>query len=226
MPCGTVPPQQTCNQTLYSDRSPTSTRLSCTTAARFAIKVPIAASIITRDMIPACACSFLNMKSFSSKAVLALSFLLISYSDAQGPISINSVPTSGCVGNPVGTATFTSDVTLATGEVRVPAGSFWNQAGALWEFSTDSKGSAFQDPGIPGYGAGFGSANDIPAAAESAVKLSNDKSTISIVIPTSINGREWDVVWQAVSSSVANSSTPTNHTTLRATWPAGACSLS
>lgn len=177
-------------------------------------------------MIPACACSLFNMKKFSSKADLALLVLFISYSDAQDSISIGSVPTSSCIGNPVGTATFTSDVTIATGVVRVPADNFWNQAGALWELSTDSKGMAFQGPGIPGYGAGFGSADDIPAAAESAIKLSNDKSTISIVIPTATIGGEWDVEWQVVPSSFANSSTSTNHTTPAATWPAGACSTS
>ena len=126
----------------------------------------------------------------------------------------------------MGTATFTSDVTVATGSVRVPADSFWNQLGALWEFSTDSKGLAFQDPGIPGYGAGFGSSDDVPAAAESAIKLSNDKSTVSIVIPTSTLGGEWDVVWSVGPSSVANTSTPTNQTTPEATWPVGACSSS
>lgn len=166
------------------------------------------------------------MKKISSKTVLALPYLFMSYSDAQGTIPIGSVPTSSCFGNPVGTATFTSDITLATGSVRIPASSFWNQTGALWEFSTDSKGWAFQGPGIPGYGAGFGSANDIPAAAESAIKLSNDKSTISIVIPTATIGGEWDVVWEVVPSSVTNSSTSMNSATSGATWPAGACSLS
>ena len=177
-------------------------------------------------MIPACAYSLLNMKKFSREAALALFFLFISYSDAQGSISIGSVPTSSCIGNPVGTATFTSDVTIPTGPIRVPADSFWNQAGALWEFSTDSKGLAFQDAGIPGYGAGFGSADDIPAAAESAIKLSNDRSTISVVVPTATIGGEWEVEWQVGSSSFANSSTATNHTTPEATWPAGACSSS
>ena len=177
-------------------------------------------------MIPACACSLLNMKKFFSKAAFALPFLFISCSDAQGAISISSVPTSSCIGNPLGTAIFTSEVTIATGSIRVPADSFWNQAGALWEFSTDSKGLAFQGPGIPGYGAGFGSADDIPAAAENAIKLSSDKSTISIVIPTATIGGAWDVEWQVVPSSSANSSTPTNHTTPGATWPAGACSSS
>lgn len=177
-------------------------------------------------MIPACTYSLLDMKKFSSKVALALSFLFNSYSNGQGSISIGNVPTSSCIGNPVGTATFTSDVTVASGPIRVPADSFWNQAGALWEFSTDSKGLAFQDAGIPGYGAGFGSADDIPAAAESAIKLSNDRSTVSIVVPTATIGGEWDVEWLAVPSSFANSSTATNHTTPEATWTAGACSSS
>ena len=166
------------------------------------------------------------MNKFASKPAIALSFLFFSFSDAQGSISIGSVPTSSCIGNPVGTATFTSDVTIATGSIRIPAGSFWNQAGALWEFSTDSNGLAFQDAGIPGYGAGFGSADDIPAAAESAIKLSNDRSTISVVVPTATIGGEWDVEWQVVSSSSATSLTTTDPTTPEATWPAGACSSS
>ena len=166
------------------------------------------------------------MKKFFGRADFALASLLVSYGNAQISIPINDVPTSSCIGNPVGTATFTSDVTVSTGSINVPAGDFWNQAGALWEFSMDTKGFAFEGPGIPGYGAGFGSGNDIPDAAESAIKLSNDKSTISIIIPTKTIGGEWDIVWGVVPSSVANSSAPTTSAAPGATWAAGACTLS
>lgn len=157
--------------------------------------------------------------------MVVLSLFLASYSDAQAPIPISDIPSSSCFGNPAGTVTFASDITIPTGEVQIPASDIWNQTGAVWEFSPDSEGFVFEAPGIPGYGAGSGSGG-VPDAAESAFKLSNDKSTLSIIIPTSTLGGEWEVLWAVVPSSVANSPVPGSPATLGATWAADACSLS
>lgn len=108
-----------------------------------------------------------------------------------------TLPTiTGCIGNPAGTATYTTDLSIASGSERIVAGDFWNQLGAVWIFSTDTEGIEFSAPGIPGYGAGFGGGGP-PAAAESAIALDSSKTAWTLSIPASSLGWEWDIVFEA-----------------------------
>ena len=161
-------------------------------------------------------------KMASPKAVLPLLCLLIAHTYAG--VTLQQVPSSACTGNnAVGTATFTSSSTVPTGQILIGAGNYWSQTGAIWEISTDTKGFAFNGLGIPGYGAG---SNSIPKAAEDALKLSNDKSTVTLSVPTSALGGSWDITFQAVSAAVANAPVSSVPTKPSPTWTAGACSLS
>ena len=126
-------------------------------------------------------------------------FLLWSSVNAQ--ITLPTV--TGCVGNPAGTATFTTDLTIETGSERIVAGDFWNQLGAVWILSTDTEGIEFSQPGIPGYGAGPGG-GDIPAAAESALVLDPSKTAWTLSVPTSSLGGEWDIVFQGAAPTASS----------------------
>ena len=149
-------------------------------------------------------------------------FALLPQSNAD--ITLTGVPTSACVGaNAAGTASFSSNLAVSTGNVQLAAGDYWNQAGAVWEFSTDTKGFAFSQPGIPGYGAGV--TDSIPEAAEDAFKLSDDKSTITFAVPSPTLGGSWEVLWEAEDASAANTPT-TSSQAPSPTWSAGACSVS
>ena len=131
-------------------------------------------------------------------------FLLWSSVNAQ--ITLPTV--TGCVGNPAGTATFTTDLTIETGSERIVAGDFWNQLGAIWVLSTDTEGIEFSQPGIPGYGAGFGG-GDIPAAAESALILDPSKTAWTLSVPTSSLGGEWDIDFQAAAPTASSAAAST-----------------
>ena len=142
-------------------------------------------------------------------------FILLSAVNAQV-----SLPTlTGCVGNPAGTATFSTSLSLSTGTERIPAGDFWNQLGAIWIFSTDTEGIDFSQPGIPGYGAGFGGGGP-PAAAESALVLDPSKTAWTLNVPTSSLGGEWDIVFGA--SSPTPSSAAASTSTAAASSPSSA----
>ena len=133
-------------------------------------------------------------------------FLLLSPANAQ-----ISLPTlTGCVGNPAGTATFSTSLSLVTGSERIPAGDFWNQLGAVWVFSTDTEGIDFSQPGIPGYdGAGFGGGGP-PAAAESALVLDPSKTAWTLSVPTSSLGGEWDIDFEASSPTPSSAAASTS----------------
>ena len=146
----------------------------------------------------------------------SISPLILLYTSVNAQITLPTV--TGCIGNPAGTATFTTDLSVETGTERIVAGDFWNQIGAVWIFSTDTEGIEFSQPGIPGYGAGFGGGGP-PAAAESALKLDDSKTEWTLVVPASTLGGEWDIDFAASastgssaavspSSSAASSSAP------------------
>ena len=157
--------------------------------------------------------------SFFKKPCALLS-LLVHLSAAD--FNLQPVPTTGCIGHPDGTASFTSSTSVPTGELLVNPGAGWNQAGATWQWILNSPGLIWDSVGIPGYGAD----GNIPAAAESAFKLSPDKSTVSWVVPPSDIGGGWEVVAIGTPASKAASSTPTSAASATPTWKAGACTLS
>ena len=145
------------------------------------------------------------MISPTSKIVSAL--LVLFWSSVNAQITLPTV--TGCVGNPAGTATYSTDLTVATGTERIVAGDFWNQLGAVWVLSTDTEGIEFSQPGIPGYGAGFGGGGP-PAAAESALVLDPSKTAWTLSVPASSLGGEWDIDFAAntPTPSSAAASTP------------------
>lgn len=131
----------------------------------------------------------------NAKAISPLVLLLCSITKAQ-----ITLPTlTGCIGNPTGTATYSTEMTVETGTERIVAGDFWSQLGAVWVFSSDTEGVQFGQPGIPGYGAGFGGGGP-PAAAQSALKLDPSKTAWTLSVPTSTLGGQWDIVWAATAT--------------------------
>ena len=164
--------------------------------------------------------------NIASLARLLLTALALSSKVTSQTFTLpDAIPTSGCIGNAVGTATFSSKLAAKTGYETLKAGNYWNQAGAVWEFSTDTKGYVLGDPKIPGAGAGFGDAKAVPDAAISALKLSEDKSTILLSAPSPSIGGSWDVIFavnkpDAIGSDTQPSEKPS------ASWTSGACKLS
>ena len=132
--------------------------------------------------------------------------LFLMWSSVNAQITLPTI--TGCVGNPAGTATYTTDLSISTGSERIVAGDFWNQLGAIWILSTDSKDIEFSQPGIPGYGAGFGGGGP-PAAAESAITLDPSKTAWTLSVPTSSLGGAWDIDFEAAPPS-SSSATPSS----------------
>ena len=146
----------------------------------------------------------------------------------HGQITLpGGVPTSGCIGGPAGTATFSSSVQVAS-QVNINAGDYWKQLGAVWNFSLATDGFTFGTPTIPGFGAGFGGSNDIPQAAEDALKLSDDKRTVQLLVPSTNPGGagEWQIVWDIQNSAEARTQAPSQTPAPSPSWSAGACTLS
>ncbi len=136
--------------------------------------------------------------------------LFLFWSCVNAQITLPTV--TGCVGNPAGTATFSTVLSVSTGSERIVAGDFWNQLGAVWILSTDTEGIELSQPGIPGYGAGFGGGGP-PAAAESALILDPSKTAWTLSVPTSSLGGEWDIDFEAstpTASSAAGSAQPSS----------------
>ena len=118
-----------------------------------------------------------------------LSVLILTYcSSVQAQIVLSGF---ACVGNAIlGTATYTTDMVLPTGESqRIPAGDFWDQSGAVWVFSTDTPGVIFGWAGIPGAGA-----EDIPQADINALKIDDSSTAWTLSVPTPSVG-EYDIVF-------------------------------
>ncbi|KAG8525655.1 uncharacterized protein KY384_000415 [Bacidia gigantensis] len=151
---------------------------------------------------------------------LLLAFIPLSLSQITLP---SAVPTTGCIGNAAGSATFTSSSSLETGSQKIVAGDFWKQAAAVWEFSTDTKGVVLSGPGIPGAGAGFNGNDGGAGDAQKALKLSDDKSTITLAVPSPTLGGSWDIIFNAGSSAVEGPSSSPNTSP---TWKAGDCTVS
>lgn len=148
-------------------------------------------------------------------------FVLFFLSVVRAQIIISEVPQASCAGEvATGTATFSTEMTLPTGSQRIPAGSFWDQMGAIWVFSTDTDGITFSDLGIPGSGAQA----DIPPMDISALQepATGSKTAWTLVVPTVSGANEFDIVFQAVppQSTTRPNSVPT--TTTAATTITGA----
>ena len=117
------------------------------------------------------------MSSFMNRA---LSFLLSFLHIALAQITVNLIPedASACPNGPSGTATFSTVQGYPTGSQEIPAGDFWNQAGAVWTFETDSQGILFGD-------LGFGVGPDGAGAADSsAIKLDPSSTAWTLSVPS------------------------------------------
>ncbi len=133
-----------------------------------------------------------------------LRVLILAYcSSVQAQIAISEVPLASCAGNVVsGTATYTTDMMLPTDESeRIPAGDFWDQEGAVWEFSTDTPGVKFGWLGIPGAGAPDA---DIPQAAINALKIGDSSTVWTLSVPMPSVG-EYDIVFGLATPSISTS---------------------
>ena len=135
-----------------------------------------------------------------------LSVLILAYcSCVQAQIALSEVPLASCVGNAVsGTATYTTDMILPTDESqRIPAGDFWDQEGAVWEFSTDTPGVEFMGLGIPGAGA-----EDIPQADINALKVGDSSTVWTLSVPTPSVG-QYDIVFAVTTPSISGTASIT-----------------
>ena len=150
---------------------------------------------------------------------LLLSVLVLTYcSSVQAQIALSEIPVASCAGNVIsGTATYTTDMILPTDESQgIPAGDFWDQEGAVWEFSTDTPGIKFMGLGIPGAGA----EEDIPQADINALKIGDSSTVWTLSVPTPSVG-QYDIVFAvttlsastSVSSSVGTATSGTASTT-------------
>ena len=127
-----------------------------------------------------------------------MSVLILRYcSSVQAQIALSEVPLASCAGNAIsGTATYSTDMMLPTDETqRIPAGDFWDQFGAVWEFSTDTPGVKFGSLGIPGAGA-----EDIPQADIDALKIDDSSTVWTLSVPTPSVG-EYDIVFALATPS-------------------------
>lgn len=118
-------------------------------------------------------------------------FILTLCSYVQAQIALSEVPVASCAGNAIsGTATYTTDMMLPTDETQnIPAGDFWDQEGAVWEFSIDTPGVKFGFLGIPGAGA-----ENIPQAAIDALKIDDSSTVWTLSVPTPSVG-PYDIVF-------------------------------
>ena len=140
-----------------------------------------------------------------------LSVLILIYcSSVQAQITLSEVPLASCSGNAIsGTATYRTDMTLPTDESqRIPAGDFWDQESAVWEFSTDTPGIIFDGLGIPGAGAGSA---DIPQADINALKIGASSTVWTLSVPTPSVG-QYDIVFGVTTSGTASITAPPSTT--------------
>ncbi len=149
---------------------------------------------------------------------LLLSILILTYcSSVQAQIALSEIPVASCAGNVIsGTATYTTDMILPTDESqRIPAGDFWDQEGAVWEFSTDTPGVKFVGLGIPGAGA---SEDDIPQADINALKIGDSSTVWTLSVPTPSVG-QYDIVFAVTTatSGTASITTPPGTTSTAGT---------
>ena len=145
-----------------------------------------------------------------------LSVLILTYcSSVQAQITLSEVPLASCSGNAIsGTATYTTDMILPTDESqRIPAGDFWDQESAVWEFSTDTPGIIFEGLGIPGAGAG---SEDIPQADINALKIGASSTVWTLSVPTPSVG-QYDIVFGVTTSGTASITAPPSTTNTAST---------
>ena len=147
-----------------------------------------------------------------------LSVLILTYcSSVQAQIALSEVPLASCAGNAIsGTATYTTDMMLPTDETqRIPAGDFWDQFGAVWEFSTDTPGVKFGSLGIPGAGA-----EDIPQADIDALKIDGSSTVWTLSVPNPSVG-QFDIVFALATPSGPSSGETAASGTASTTVPPG-----
>ena len=136
------------------------------------------------------------MYSISSQAVFWVSFSILSSAGAQ--ITISSI--SGCANNTLGTATYSTQVTLPTTTNLKKSDKKLKKKKTSWTFSTDSKRITFSNLGIPGWGAGSG----IPQVDHDALKIDGSKTKWTLLLPTMPpSSGKYDIVFDAATSSPA-----------------------
>ena len=137
------------------------------------------------------------MAVFYGSLLAVLSFTFYPYVQAQ--INLSEVPVASCAGNVVsGTATYSTDMFLPTEKSqRIPPGGFWDQSGAVWEFSTDTPGVKFGYASIPGIGT---PSADIPQADVDAIVIDDSSTVWRLSVPTPSVGK-YDIVFGVATQS-------------------------
>lgn len=121
----------------------------------------------------------------------------------RAQITLSEIQVASCASNVIaGTASYSTDMYLPTDEPqRIPAGNFWDQGGAVWEFSTDTPGIKFGFAEIPGTGAA-----NIPQAGISAIVIDGSSTVWTLSVPTPSAG-EYDIVFGIATTAVSPSTT-------------------
>lgn len=114
------------------------------------------------------------------RCVLLLAFAY----QLNAEFTLSAIPTSGCVGKPSGTATFTSSTSLPNdGAVRMDDGGLWNQIGATWQWILDTPGYSWAYAGIANQDS---PGENYPTGISKAFVISPDKSTVSFSIASAL----------------------------------------
>lgn len=147
---------------------------------------------------------------------LTVSFLYaFLLSECLGQVTIGLIPQgpSQCPSGSEGTATLSTVRTLPTGSQIIPAGDFWEQAGAVWTFETGNQGLLFSNLG---FGVGPHGAGDIDS---SAIKLDPSSTAWTLSVPSGASAVA--IVWEADTTAVGSTASET--TAAATTWSSGAC---
>lgn len=134
------------------------------------------------------------MQSFTRLFIISLAFTEFALADTYN--LPNEVPTKECRGLSATATMAFSKMPIKTGNATIKAGDYWKQEGApVWEFSAESKGSIFSEPEIPETGAGFRGSSAVPDESLKAIKLSDDKATITLKVPSPPFSSSWDFMF-------------------------------
>ena len=137
--------------------------------------------------------------------IIALSVVFLAFvPQANAEFKLETLQTSGCRTNAVSTATFSTAFSTVIGDVELSKGSYWEQGGAVWEFSTNTEGIIFSDPLVQGYVKGL--VKDRPQEVQDAFRLNRDRRTITFTVPYPTFQEQFAVSWEAKTAITAKSS--------------------
>ena len=109
---------------------------------------------------------------------------------ASEQITLPIIPTKTCIGNQLATASYSTQLLLKTSDSYDLAGEFWNQSGAIWTFSTDTKDVKL----------------DLSESHE-GVKLNNSGSSWTMMVPNNLRqNSSSDIALKCVAGSTAEPS--------------------